>query len=142
MPPLERHALLRSVSHEHHEALVFCWRLRKALEHGADPTEQMGPAVDFYHRRLLPHFAIEEEVVFPVLGALDPQVKRAIAEHRRLTRLFLSKGDPLSTLSRIEDELQAHVRFEERLLFPRIQAVATEQQLERIDRMHGLLTGV
>lgn len=141
MPPLERHALLRPVSREHQEALSFCWRVRRALEQGTDPAVQMQAAVAYYHQRLLPHFAIEEEVVFPVLGAMDPLVKRAVAEHRRLTRLFLSTADPLSDLSRIEDELEAHVRFEERVLFPAIQKAATEQQLERIDRMHGLLCG-
>jgi hypothetical protein len=88
----------------------------------------------------LPHFAIEEEAVFPVLGAADPLVKRALAEHRRLTRLFLAWDDPVRNLSLIEDELDAHIRFEERVLFQAIQAVATEEQLERIDRLHGLLT--
>ncbi len=141
MPPLERHALLRPVSREHHEGLLFCWQIRRALAEGRDPIAQMQSGVAFYHRHLLPHFAIEEEAVFPVLGAGDPLVKRAISEHRRLTRLFLSSDDPLRDLSRIEDELEAHIRFEERVLFPRIQAVATEEQLERIDRLHGLLAG-
>lgn len=141
MPPLERHALLRPVSREHHEGLLFCWQIRRALAEGRDPIAQMQRSVVFYHRHLLSHFAIEEEAVFPVLGTGDPLVKRAISEHRRLTRLFLSTEDPVRDLSRIEDELEAHIRFEERVLFPRIQAVATEEQLERIDRMHGLLAG-
>lgn len=141
MLPLERHALLRPVSREHHEGLLFCWQIRRALAEGRDPAAQMRTGVAFYHGHLLPHFAIEEEAVFPVLGTGDPLVKRAISEHRRLTRLFLSTEDPVRDLSRIEDELEAHIRFEERVLFPRIQAVATEEQLERIDRMHGLLAG-
>ncbi|HRD53746.1 MAG TPA: hemerythrin domain-containing protein [Flavobacteriales bacterium] len=141
MPPLERHALLRPVSREHHEGLLFCWRIRRALTEGCDPAAQMRTGVAFYHRHLLPHFAIEEEAVFPVLGAGDPLVKRAICEHRRLTRLFLSTQDAVRDLSCIEDELEAHILFEERILFPRIQAVATEEQLERIDRIHGLLAG-
>ena len=141
MPPLERHALLRPVSREHHEGLLFCRRIRRALAEGHDPIAQMRSGVAFYHRHLLPHFAIEEEAVFPVLGGGDALVKRAINEHRRLTRLFLSTDDPLRNLARIEDELDAHIRFEERVLFPRIQAVATEEQLERIDRLHGLLAG-
>lgn len=139
MPPLERHALLRPVSREHHDGLMLCWHIRKALANGQDPDEQMRSCTRFYHEHLLPHFAIEEEAVFPVLGAADPLVKRALAEHRRLTRLFLAWDDPVRNLSLIEDELDAHIRFEERVLFQAVQAVATEEQLERIDRLHGLL---
>lgn len=141
MPPLERHALLRPISREHHEGLLFCWQIRKALTDGLDPKVQHRITVEFYHRHLLPHFGIEEEAVFPVLGAHDQLVEQAISEHRRLTRRFLSTQDPARDLSCIEKELEAHIRFEERVLFPRIQAVATEEQLERIDRMHGLLAG-
>lgn len=142
MPSLERHALLRPVSREHHEGLLFCWRIRHALSEGCDPAAQMRTGVTFYHRHLLPHFAIEEKAVFPVLGAGDPLVERAISEHRRLTRLFLSTEAPARDLSCIEDALEARIRFEERVLFPRFQAVATKEQLERIDRLHGLLAGV
>lgn len=139
MPPLERHALLKPVSREHHEGLMLCWHIRKALAQGRDPDVQMRACADFYHTHLLSHFAIEEEAVFPVLGAGDPLVKRALAEHRRLTLLFLAWDDPLSNLSLIEEELKAHIRFEERVLFQRVQEVASEEQLERIDRLHGLL---
>lgn len=139
MPPLERHALLRPVSREHHDGLMLCWHIRRALGQGRDPDVQMRTCADFYHTHLLSHFAIEEEAVFPVLGAGNPLVKRALAEHRRLTRLFVAWDDPVRNLSLIEDELAAHIRFEERVLFQAVQSAATEEQLERIDRLHGLL---
>ncbi|MCB9179835.1 MAG: hemerythrin domain-containing protein [Flavobacteriales bacterium] len=139
MPPLERHALLRPVSREHHEGLLFCWQVRQALAQALDPMAQMRIGSEFYHRHLLPHFGIEEEAVFPVLGAKDPLVERAIREHRRLTHLFLNTDDPIYALSRIGVELEAHIRFEERVLFQRVQEVASEAQLEWIDRLHGLM---
>lgn len=138
MPPLERHALLRPVSREHYDGLMLCLHIRRALAQGCDPDMQLSACVDFYHTHLLFHFAIEEEAVFPVLGAADPLVQRALAEHRRLTRLFLVWEDPLRNLPLIEKELEAHIRFEERVLFQRVEEVATEEQLERIDRLHGL----
>ncbi|MFT3884050.1 MAG: hemerythrin domain-containing protein [Flavobacteriales bacterium] len=115
MPPLERHPLLQPLSREHHEGLLLCWRIRRDLE-----------------RRI-------EEVVFPVLGHAHPLVHRAITEHRRLSRLFMHVDDAQHTLSLIEDELEAHIRFEERVLFPLVQEQATAEELERIDRVHGLL---
>ena len=60
-------------------------------------------------------------------------------EHRRIARLFQQDGDPQTTLSRIEDLLEAHIRLEERVLFPAVQAVATPEQMDRIDRVHGVM---
>lgn len=140
MPPLERHPLLRPLSREHHQGLLMCWRIRQALgAEGTDLQRTLATCRSFLHSDLLPHFAVEEEVVFPVLGTGHPLVQRAIGEHRRLARLFSDTDDPTTALSRIEDLLEAHIRFEERVLFPLVQSVASDDQLERIDRLHGSL---
>ncbi|MDX9749618.1 MAG: hemerythrin domain-containing protein [Flavobacteriales bacterium] len=139
MPPLERHPLLGPLSQEHHHGLLLCWRIRRDLVEHTDHGRVLEECRAFFRSDLLPHFAVEEEVVFPVLGGAHPLVHRAITEHRRLARLFRQEGDPQTTLSRIEDELEAHIRFEERRLYPAVQEHATAEELERIDRVHGLL---
>lgn len=96
----------------------------------------------FHAEHLEPHFNLEEEAIFPILGNDHELVKRALAEHRRLTRLFTGKDDLITRLSQIEEELEAHIRFEERVLFQAIEAVATPLELERIKRMHGALEPV
>src|SRR5690606_16098816 len=121
MPPLERHPLLRPLSREHHHGLLLCWRIRRDLAERTDHARVLEECRDFFHTELLPHFAVEEEVVFPVLGGNDPLVHRAVTEHRRIARLFILERDPQTVLSLIEDELEAHIRFEERVLFPRVQ---------------------
>lgn len=140
MPPLERHPLLRPLSREHHHGLLLCWRIRRDLVSRTDHDQVLAECRAFFHSDLLPHFAVEEDVVFPVLGNQHPLVHRAIAEHRRLARLFQQDDDPRTTLSRIEDELEAHIRFEERVLFQAVQAQATPEELEQIDRVHGVMT--
>lgn len=139
MPPLERHPLLRPLSREHHHGLLLCWRIRRDLVARTDHDQVLEECRVFFHSDLLPHFAVEEEVVFPVLGNEHPLVHRAITEHRRLSRLFQQEGDPQTILSRIEDELEAHIRFEERVLFPVVQEQATPEELDRIDRVHGVM---
>lgn len=141
MPPLQRHPLLQPLSREHHQGLLLCWRIRRDLQAGTDLGTVLEECRAFFHSELLPHFAVEQEVVFPVLGPKDPLVHRAITEHRRIARLFLRIADPRTTLSLIEDELEAHIRFEERVLFPRLQRVATAEELDRIDRVHGVMMG-
>lgn len=75
--------------------------------------------------------------MFPVLGMDDSLVRKAMAEHRRLTRLFNATDDIAKTLGLIEEELEQHIRFEERILFQEIQKVANAEQLEVIEMTHG-----
>ncbi len=63
-------------------------------------------------------------------------IKKALAEHRRLIRLFKDSDTVSKSLSLIEEELEQHIRFEERVLFNEIQKVATEKQLELISKLH------
>src|SRR5690606_31894126 len=82
---------------------------------------------------LKPHFEIEEQYVFPILGIENELVKQALAEHRRLKRLFENENDLSKTNSLIEEELEKHIRFEERVLFNAIQSVASSEQLIQIE---------
>jgi iron-sulfur cluster repair protein YtfE (RIC family) len=62
--------------------------------------------------------------------------EKAISAHKRLVRLFNDTDDILKPLSLIEEELEKHIRFEERILFNEIQKVATKEQLETISKLH------
>lgn len=90
----------------------------------------------FFEHHIRPHFEMEEKYLFPILGNDNELVKRALAEHRRLGRLFRDTDTISKSLSLIEEELEKHVRFEERVLFGEIQKVATEAQLETISKIH------
>ncbi len=93
----------------------------------------------FLRERLKPHFTIEETVLFPVLGMDHPGVRKAMAEHRRLQRLINGRTDAMLAISMIEEELEAHIRFEERQLFNLIQDVATPEELKEIEKAHASL---
>jgi iron-sulfur cluster repair protein YtfE (RIC family) len=62
--------------------------------------------------------------------------KKAISTHKRLVRLFNATDDILKPLRLIEEELEKHIRFEERILFNELQKVATKKQLETILKLH------
>jgi len=59
-----------------------------------------------------------------------------MAEHRRLGRLFNDTDDIPKSLSLIEEELEKHIRFEERVLFNEIQRAASGEQLKTISKLH------
>ena len=90
----------------------------------------------FFEHHIFPHFKLEEEYLFPVLGEKHEMVKKALAEHRRLEWLFREKEKITRSLSLIEEELELHVRYEERELFNEIQKQASPEQLEVIAEVH------
>lgn len=90
----------------------------------------------FFKTHLTPHFETEETYIFPILEQDNERVKKALADHGRIRRLFAQTDNDAKTLSNIEVELDKHIRFEERILFPEIQEMATEAQLLYIEKIH------
>lgn len=134
--PIKRNENLKAISREHHHGLLLSWKIRNGFKKQIDP-ERIKKYVDwFYIKHLLPHFELEEHYVFTILGNEHELVKKALSEHRRLKQLFESKTDFSKNLTLIEEELESHIRFEERILFNEIQLVATEKQLEQIKIIH------
>ena len=135
--PIKRNEFLKPISREHHHGLLLCWKIRTGLKKNVAP-ERIKKYVDwFFEQYLLPHFEIEELYIFPILGNEHESVKKALSEHRRLARLCNSKTDLLKNLNLIEEELESHIRFEERVLFNEIQEVANKTQLEFIKESHS-----
>jgi len=98
----------------------------------------MAYALWFWNMHLLKHFEVEERWLFPLLGNDHPLVKRALADHKRITRLFTSApSDRERVLGQIEEALDKHIRFEERILFQAIQKIATEDQLQIMEQVHA-----
>ncbi|WP_276371201.1 hemerythrin domain-containing protein [Chryseolinea sp. H1M3-3] len=135
--PIKRHDSLKPVSRDHHHGLLFCWKIREGFKRKIQPDRIRNYADWFWETHLTPHFAIEEHHVFPVLGNNHELVKKALAEHRRLKRLFESETEDAVALGLIEEELEKHIRFEERQLFNEIQEVATPEQLAEIEKHHN-----
>ena len=139
MPPINRSPELQGISREHHDGLLLSWKIRVGTAKGVAPTRIRRYCRKFLKEHLKPHFTIEEDVLFPILGNDHPAVRRAMAEHRRLQRLINGRSDVVVALSLIEEELEAHIRFEERQLFNHIQEVATPEELAEIERAHSSL---
>ncbi|MBR9845633.1 MAG: hemerythrin domain-containing protein [Algicola sp.] len=134
--PLKRHKALQPLSREHHQGLLLSWKIRTGFKKNIEPERIKTYANWFFENHLIPHFEIEETLIFPILEPEHELIKRALAEHRRLKRLFTETENDTKTLIKIEEELEQHIRFEERILFPEIQKVATEEQLLHIENVH------
>lgn len=134
--PLKRHESLKPFSREHHQGLLLGWKIRKGLKSGV-AIERIKKYNDwFFENHLKPHFDDEEKYMFPILGEDHDMIKKALSDHRRLSRLFSEENDLEKTVNQIEEELDRHIRFEERELFQVIQEQATPEELQKIDEFH------
>lgn len=132
--PLKRHPALQHLSHDHHHGLLLCWKIRQGFKLGVDPDRMKAYSEWFWNHHLEDHFREEEEQLFPILAVDNPLIKQALSEHRRLKKLFTNWENSEKNLGQIEEELERHIRFEERTLFPQIQEKASVEQLEIIEK--------
>ena len=121
---MKRSEALRSLSREHHQALSIGRDLRRAN----DPEPAITRFLEFWKREGVLHFRIEEEVLLPcwaLLGTVNAEAAARLArEHVELRSavLRMTATPSLAAVRRLGEELVAHVRFEERELFPLIEA--------------------
>lgn len=124
---------------EHNEVILFCERIREGLRTKIE-VKRIKEYIDWFKVNYLdPHFEIENKYIFPILGNNNVRVKRALANHRRLNRLFEETTDLNKILNKIEEELSSYIGFEERILYNEIRTIATPQQLVDIEKSHELL---
>ena len=119
---MRRSERLIELSREHHDALSLARRLRNA---GDSPAELTALAQVVMHEAvtLERHFA-EEERSFVVArdGCAEARLLAQLEdEHRQLRDLLAGVRAERNVLMRLGLLLEAHVRFEERELFPALE---------------------
>ncbi|MCB0726497.1 MAG: hemerythrin domain-containing protein [Ignavibacteria bacterium] len=136
--PIKRDPSIQPLSRDHHHGLLLCWKIRTGFSKGVS-AERMKLYTDwFYENHIMKHFEIEEKYVFPVLGNDNELVKQALNDHKLIEKLFTEKNNSNfeNSLKQLSDELEKHIRFEERVLFNEIQLAATVEQLDIIKKNH------
>lgn len=134
--PIKRADDLQPFSREHHHGLLLSWKIKMGFKKNIEVDRIKKYADWFYENHLLPHFELEEEHLFPILGKENELIRRAIAEHEKIKCLFESTTDLEFNLHQIETDLNQHIRFEERVLFNEIQKQATAEQMKAIEGIH------
>jgi hemerythrin-like domain-containing protein len=130
---------LRDLSVEHHHGLVLARRARRAAagEDGATPGEVWDGIAERFRAELEPHFAIEEDVLAPALEATgEAELVRRLREEHAELRSFVAPDGPRTwvALRRFGELLGDHIRFEERVLFDRAEAVLDADALAAVAR--------
>lgn len=124
---MKRSPFLRELSREHHAALSLANRIGKASAEEASGL--MATLPETFRRELEPHFGREEQDLPGYLVAAndEPLLRRLLQDHERLRDLArrIAQGDA-AALRDFGVALRAHVRFEERELFSRLEELAVD----------------
>lgn len=124
---MQRSPALQALSREHHTALSLANACQRAARAGDSPliSQTCQRALQLYDRELEAHFNIEEKTLLPLLQTVETQVlvQRTVHEHQQLRTLLESlRQNRTESLLSFGQLLMAHVRFEERELFPVLEA--------------------
>jgi hemerythrin-like domain-containing protein len=124
-----RDPALIPLSRQHQHGLALCVMTGRALAadgSAANVRKLSGRIVDHFEIELTNHFAVEEQLLFPViereLGGASA-VAELIADHRELERMAgeMRTSPSAELLVRFCDLLRRHIRREENELFEDIQ---------------------
>jgi hemerythrin-like domain-containing protein len=144
---MKRAPELRDLSDHHHRGLVQARRLRKAATGDeANPPEETAEAfLEFWQEGTTAHFREEEEVLLPVLARYredllgQHSVVEMLLQHARIRGLVMGLSDEVKvggvrpqTLGSIGELLEAHIRLEEREVFPTIEEALPEETLREV----------
>ena len=153
MKRTKRHQSLIPLSREHHYALMICVRINRGLpDNGKDAEWLQSKARQvtlFFDSNLVTHFKAEEEILFPAMQGIA-QAASLIAElrdeHRKLEGFAQQlRSTELNatevTLREFAALLEAHIRKEERLLFPIYEEEIPQPTAEQLQRDIEALVG-
>ena len=125
---MKRTPALQPLSREHHTALT----LAKACERAAQSRDEERIAnacqrvIQAFSAELEPHFQLEEQSLLPLLHSAENRrlEQRTLADHQQLRALLDGlRQNNIAALDSFGRLLSAHVRFEERELFPALESL-------------------
>lgn len=157
---MKRHPALRDLSSDHHLGLVQARRLINAAEpdrRDAVGLQTAGATVGeeteadevarkfliFWTEHTTHHFREEEDVLLPMFARYgDPSnaaIVQMLVEHIHIRRLIFdlqqhleAQQPPQETMRSVGELLRAHIRHEENVVFPLIEAAMPEEALQAL----------
>ena len=141
---MKRHAALIPLSRDHHNGLLQSLRLRRAA--AGDASARLAAArefVEFFRNEERVHLRDEEEELFPLflrhLRSQPAALREARLQHMQLEGCARKLGIAVTagivdreTLIGAAELLDAHIRLEERQLFPLIEELVPDDELRTL----------
>jgi hemerythrin-like domain-containing protein len=149
---MKRHESLHALSQHHHFALLQSLFIRRANEEpGATRISRLREVADkfleFWEDKGKLHFREEEEILIPAYALHvsildDPDVMRMLADHAtirarigKLASLLLNNETFETDLIELGGLLHDHVRLEENIIFPKLEKILSEEELQKVGHL-------
>lgn len=136
---MKRNQNLIELSKDHHHGLLLGWKIKQGFKYEVAADEVRKYILHFAEEALFPHFDEEEQQVLVHLSADNEYHKRTLAEHLEIKDLLqvirLQDVVDQALLLVFANKLEAHIRFEERELFPYLEATLSGEQLDEIGEL-------
>ena len=144
--PIKRSAQLKTLSRDHHIGLLFAWKIKEGLSKNVAPQRLKNYVNFFFENHLKIHFRDEEVLLF---NRIDDNVCiQAKKEHQQLLRQLVNinnaSPDNQDVYLELVKILNEHIRFEERVVFPRLEEILPISTLNLVNDFlekdeHGLV---
>jgi len=123
---MKRTPVLQPLSREHHTALTLAKACERAVQSRDEVlvSETCQRVIRAFSDELEPHFRIEEQSLLPLLQGPENKLleQRTLADHQQMRALLGGlQQNGIEALDSFGKQLSAHVRFEERELFPALE---------------------
>ena len=139
---MKRHEALAPLSREHHQTLILAQLLKKGAPAYKglpdNPGDKAKYALEQFEKEIKKHFSNEEDILEKAKdchASINRLAVEIVNEHHELTDLFLSLDavpEPVDIMDKLAQKLEAHIRKEERVLFPLLQEHCPEELMQQI----------
>ncbi len=130
---MKRNEHIVPLSRDHHYGLLFCWKIRQGIKLGIEPDRIKRYILYFWDHHLRQHF--NEEETFLLVLKDDSNCRSTKEEHKQIEALINEiRNGVVSTelFNTLADQIDGHIRYEERELFPYLEQALTEQHLSSV----------
>ncbi len=132
--PIKRSEQLAPLSREHHDGLLFAWKIKQGLENNTPLDTLRSYALWYWRHHIKPHFYQEEKILLPYMPEDHPMAIQLKEEHDHIRELILGLDEEADkqTLLILCDLVSKHIRFEERELFVFLERLLSKEQLDKV----------
>ena len=144
--PIQRSVQLQPLSREHHDGLLFAWKLRQGVNNQTDIGRLRDYTAWYWKGHIKAHFFQEEKILLPYMPEFHPMALQLKKDHAYIRDLILmiDKDADKYDFVTLANLVEKHIRFEERELFQYLEENLSTQQLtdiyEQLEK-HPLICG-
>ncbi len=135
---MKRHEALQPLSRQHHSGLLIALLLNKGIKKNALLDVLSDFICDCWTKELHDHFELEETVLLPAVNkkqfpiSLTEQLLEEHQQIRMLVKKAFDRSMAENDIITFASLLEKHIRFEEKVFFPKAESVLSASSLNEI----------